>query len=247
MNLACFHQIIVWWKFLKTIVWGGVAEPLASSKSQTVGVWHWDLRRKLCLCGLGDFDPPNHFFSSSLKTPLLSILQQRPCSKSEYKFWALVYQLCQIILPGRLIELRLLCTFAWILPCPFQHLTLSIIYSCHRVNYVLWDSHVKALPAHCRVEALGITRVGLWSSGTEPLIARRYTQELTQTWSLAEKKNSCLQSRESPHQNSTRLASWPWTSQSPEVRGNNLLSLVFPMAAWTGQYYYLSSVTWISI
>lgn len=183
MNLACFHQIIVWWKFLKTIVWRGVAEPLASSKSQTVGVWHWDLRRKLCLCGLGDFDPPNHFFSSSLKTPLLSILQQRPCSKSEYKFWALVYQLCQIILPGRLVHLL---GFFHVLFSSWH--CLSIIYSCHRLNYVLWDSHVKALPAHRRVEALGITRVGLWSSGTEPLIARRYTQELTQTWSLAEKK-----------------------------------------------------------
>lgn len=59
-------------------------------------------------------------------------------------------------------------------------------------------------------------------------------------WSLAE-KHRCSQSRESPHQNSTRLAFWPWTFQSPELWGNNLLSLIFPMAAWTGQHYYLSS------
>lgn len=232
MNLACFHQIIVWWKFLKTIVWRGVAEPLASSKSQTVGVWHWDLRRKLCLCGLGDFDPPNHFFSSSLKTPLLSILQQRPCSKSEYKFWALVYQLCQIILPGRLIELRLLCTFAWILPCPFQQLTLSIYY------LLLPQSELCPLRFTCE----SFTRTSpCWSfrdHKSRALIQWNWTPYSKKIHPGAHsnmepcrKKNSCLQSRESPHQNSTRLASWPWTSQSPEERGNNLLSLVFPMSA----------------
>lgn len=128
MNLACFHQIIVWWKILKTIVWRGVAELLASSKSQTVGVGTETWGGNFAFVVLGILNPLNHFFSSSWKTPLLSILQQRPCSKSEYKFWALVYQLCQIILTRTLIELRLFCTFVWILPCPFQHLALSIYH-----------------------------------------------------------------------------------------------------------------------